>query len=116
MDATRSLGRDLTFEEWEYFEFRFGFIPEHNVQIPLPDASLYSPPKGKNGIPIALFDVGLRLTTIDFFNQIIREYRFSVRDLTHIAINKIVGFDLLCRALGRLPTVPNFKHFFNAST
>ena len=54
--------------------------------------------------------------TTDFFNLIIREYRFLVKELTPITINKIIGFELLCRALGRLPTVTAFKDFFNGST
>ncbi|CAI9300453.1 unnamed protein product [Lactuca saligna] len=56
MAATRSLGRDITTEEWESFEFQFGLVPEHIVQTPLPDSSLYSPSEGKFDIPIALFE------------------------------------------------------------
>ncbi|CAI9297291.1 unnamed protein product [Lactuca saligna] len=89
---------------------------EQGVQIPLPDASLYSPPKGKVIILIALFEAGLRFPTTYFFNLIIREYGFSVRELTPIAIKTIMGFELLCHALSLLPTVPTFKYFFNAST
>ena len=77
---------------------------------------LYIPPEGKVGILIALFEAGLRLPTTNFFNLIIHEYGFSVRELTLISINKVVGFELLCRALGCQPTVPAFKYFFNAST
>ncbi|CAI9281582.1 unnamed protein product [Lactuca saligna] len=116
MGTSHSLGRNFTAEEWKYFQFQFRFVPEHGVQIPLPDATLYSPPEGKVGIPITLLDVGLRLPTTDFFNLIIREYGFLVRELTPIAINKIVGFELLFRALGCLATIPAFKHFFNATT
>ncbi|CAI9285315.1 unnamed protein product [Lactuca saligna] len=107
---------DLIVEEWESFQFRFGFVAEYGVQIPLSDASLYSPPEGKFGIPIALFKAGICLPTTNFFNLIIREYGFSVREMTLISMNKIVGFELLCRALGRLPTILAFKYFFNAST
>ncbi|CAI9275930.1 unnamed protein product [Lactuca saligna] len=107
--TAHSLGRDHTTEEWESFQFRFGFVLEHGVQIPFLDASLYNPPEGKVSILIALFEAGLRLPTIDFFNLIIHECGFFVRDLTPIAINKIMGFELLCRALGRLPTVPAFN-------
>ncbi|CAI9289784.1 unnamed protein product [Lactuca saligna] len=113
MASDHPSGRDLTAEEWESFQFRFGLISEQGVQIPLPDASLYSPPDGKVGILIALSEAGLRLPTIDFFNLIICEYGFFVRELTPIAI---LGFELLCRALGRQPTVPTFKNSFNAST
>ncbi|CAH1416228.1 unnamed protein product [Lactuca virosa] len=126
MGTTRSLGRDLTTEEWESFEFRFRFVPEHGVQIPLLDASLYSPPEGKVGIPIALFEAGLRFPTTNLFNLIVREYGFSMRELTPIAINKIVCFELLCRALYKSPlfsgfimktkTLPTFPSYFSMGT
>ncbi|CAI9263255.1 unnamed protein product [Lactuca saligna] len=86
------------------------FFSKHGVQIPLPEASLYSPPKGIFVIPITLFEAAKRLPSTDFFNLIIWEYRFSVRELTAIAINKIVGFELICRALGGLPNVPAFNY------
>ncbi|CAI9296440.1 unnamed protein product [Lactuca saligna] len=86
------------------------------LPIPLPNACLYNPQEGKFGVPIALFEADLRFPTTDFFNSIIREYEFSVRELTPIVVNKIVGFELLCRALGHLSTIPAFKQFFNTST
>ncbi|CAI9283956.1 unnamed protein product [Lactuca saligna] len=116
MATARSLVRYHTTKELESFMFSIGFVPDHGIQIPLPDASLYSTPEGKVGIPITLFEAGLRSPTTDFFNLIIREYGFSVREMTLIAINKIVGFELLYRALGHQPTVPAFRYFFNAST
>ena len=76
MATSHSLGRNLTAEKWESFQFWFRFVPENGVQIHLPDASLYSPPEDKFGIPIALFEVGLLLPTTDFFNLIIQEYKF----------------------------------------
>ncbi|CAI9299511.1 unnamed protein product [Lactuca saligna] len=78
--------------------------------------SLYSPLEVKVEIPIALFEAGLHLPTTNFFNLIISEYGFSVRELTPIAINNIVGLELLYRAPRRQPIFPTFKHFFNAST
>ncbi|CAI9262989.1 unnamed protein product [Lactuca saligna] len=116
MATSHFLGRNITVEEWESIQFQFRVVPEHRVQIPFLDASLYSPPKDKFRIPIALFEAGLCLPTTDLFNLIIREYGFSVRELTPIAINKIVDFELLFRVVDRLPTIPAFKHFFNAST
>ncbi|CAI9263906.1 unnamed protein product [Lactuca saligna] len=113
--SAHPLGRELTAEEWESFQLRFGFVSEHGVQIPFPDASLYSPPEGKVSTLIALFEAGLCFPIMDFFNLSIREYGLSVMELTPITIYKIVGFELLCRALGHHQTVLMFKHFFNAS-
>ncbi|CAI9259200.1 unnamed protein product [Lactuca saligna] len=89
MDSSRSLGRNL---------------------------NVVDPSKGRVEISITLFVVGLRLPTTYFFKLDIREYGFFVRELTPIAINKKVGFKLLCRARGHQLTVLVFKHFFNAST
>ena len=53
MATARPFGRELTVEECESFQFQFGFVPERGFQIPLPNASLYSPPEVKVGILIA---------------------------------------------------------------
>ncbi|CAI9263030.1 unnamed protein product [Lactuca saligna] len=116
MVSAHPLGRELTFEELESFQFQFGFFPKHSVQIPLPNALLFSPPYGKVSIPISLFEVGLCLPTMDFFNLIIHEYGFSVTKQTLVSINEIVGYKLLYHALFHQSTVPAFKYFFNAST
>ncbi|CAI9259324.1 unnamed protein product [Lactuca saligna] len=80
----------------------------------MPNASLYSPPEGKVGILFTLFEAVPRLPNTDFCNLIIREYGFSMRELTPTIINKIMGFELLCCALGRLSTIPSCKDFFIA--
>ncbi|CAI9281482.1 unnamed protein product [Lactuca saligna] len=58
----------------------------------------------------------MHLPTTDFFNRIIREYGYSLRELARIAINKIMGFEALFRILCYFTTVSTFKYFFNAST
>ncbi|CAI9267942.1 unnamed protein product [Lactuca saligna] len=78
MASSHSLGRNLTAEEYESFQFRFGFVPEHDVQIPLSDVSPYSPPEGKFEILIVLFEIDLSFPTTEFFNLNIRENEFSV--------------------------------------
>ncbi|CAI9282249.1 unnamed protein product [Lactuca saligna] len=114
MASSRSMRRNL--KKWETFQFRFRFVPKHDVQILLSNASLYNPLEGNVGILIALFEAGLHFPTTNFFNLIMHEYGISVRELTPIAINKIVGFELLYRAIGCQLNVQAFKHFFNTST
>lgn len=50
-----------------------------------------------------IFEAGLWPPTTDFFDEIMHLYGFSVNDLTPNVINKIVGFEFGCRALGVLP-------------
>ncbi|CAI9280829.1 unnamed protein product [Lactuca saligna] len=116
MATARTLGRDLTTKERECFEFRFGFIPEHGVQISFPIASLYSPPEGKFGIPIALFEAHLHFSYhrfLQLYNPGIRVFSKGVEPYRY---KQYSLFEILCHALGHFPTVLAFKHFFNAST
>lgn len=70
---------------------------------PRKGALIFQPAKGKVGVPIPIIKAGLRLPTTDFFDKIMRQYDFSVDDLTPNVVNKIIGFELACGALGVLP-------------
>lgn len=48
--------------------------------------------------------------------EVMSEYGFSVDDLTPNAIHTIVGFELVCQALGVLPQLRAFQFFFSPST
>lgn len=74
------------------------------------------PLKVKVEVPIPIFETGLRLPTTNFFYGILRQYGFSVDDLTPNTINNIMGFELACRDLGVLPQFWAFKSYFNSST
>lgn len=66
-------------------------------------ATIHQPPLGKVGVSVPIFEAVLRLSTTDFFDEIMCFYGFSVDDLTPNAINKIIGFKLACRGLGVFP-------------
>ena len=95
---------------------QFGFLLEHGVMIPVKGSSIYDYSRGKVEVPVPLFEVVLRLPTSDFFDMIVHHYDFSVDELTLSAVNKIVGFKLICRSLGCIPTFCVFSYFFCAST
>lgn len=65
---------------------------------------------------MSIFEAVLRLLISDFFDEVMHEYGFSVDDLTPNTVNKIVGFELNCQALGILPQLRDFQTFFNSST
>lgn len=81
------------------YKARFDFFPEHGVQYPKKGAIISRPQEGKVRVPNPIFKVGLRLPTVDFFDDIMCKYGLSMDNLTPNIVNKIVGFELACRAL-----------------
>ena len=77
---------------------------------------MYDRPPGKVGVPIPSFEEGLRLPTSDFSDMIVQHYGFTVNELTSSAVNKIIGFELICRSLGRVSTFWVFSFFFCSTT
>lgn len=65
---------------------------------------------------MSIFEAGLQLSISDFFYEVMRGYGFSKDDLTPNVVNKIVGFELACQALGVLPQFRAFQFFCNSST
>lgn len=73
------------------------------MQFPRKGAVIFQPLPGKVRVSILIFESGLCLPTSDFFDQIMQEYAISMDNLTPNAMNKIVGFELACRAIGVIP-------------
>lgn len=86
------------------------------MEYPRKGITISDPPEGKVLVPILIFKVGMRLPTMDFFDEIVCQYGFREDGLTLNAVNRIVGFELVCRDLGVLLQFQNFKDFFNSST
>lgn len=86
------------------------------MEYPQKGIIISRPLEGKVEVPILIFEAVLRLPMIDFFNEIVHKYDFSVKHLTPNAINKIVGFEMACRDLGVILPMWSFKYFFNSSS
>lgn len=63
---------------------------------------------------MSIFEVGLWLLISDFIDEVMCEYGFSVDNLTHNTVNKIVRFELACQAMGVLPQFQAHQDFFNS--
>lgn len=113
---TSDTGIDPMPNEFYSLQARFGFLPKHGAQYPPRGVHLSHSSEGKVGVTIPTFDVGLQLPTIEFFDEIMSQYGFSIDDMTPNVINKIVGFEMACRTLGVVPQFWDFKYFFNSST
>ncbi len=107
---------DPTPDQFKELQDRYGFLPNHGVQFPLPGSSISLPPSGKLGVHRKVFDAGFRLPITDFQRDILMQYGANVQFLSPNAVNKMVGFEMLCRALGFLSDVRLFKHFFKFSS
>ncbi len=102
--------------EFKKLQDRYGFLPTHGVQIPVAGSVMNLPPVGKVGIPLKVFDAGFRLPITIFQRDVLAHYGASIQFLSPNAINKMVGFEMLCRSLGFLPDIYLFKHFFKFSS
>ena len=107
---------DPSSAKFKRLQDRYGFLPTHGVQIPVAGSVMNLPPVGKVGIPLKVFDAGFRLPITNFQRDILARYGASIQFLSPNAINKMVGFEMLCRSLGFLPDIYLFKHFFKFSS
>lgn len=56
----------------------------------------YQPPKGKVWILVSFFEARLCFSVLDLFDEVMREYGFSIHNITPNVVNITVGFDLVC--------------------
>lgn len=45
---------------------------------------------------MSIFETRLRLLVSNFFDEVMREYGFSIHNITPNVVNITVGFDLVC--------------------
>lgn len=71
-----------TFGEFETLQTRFAFFPKNGAQYPRKGVIISRQSEGKVRVLIAISEAGLRLSTTDFFDVIMRQYGVPVDDLT----------------------------------
>lgn len=82
------------------------------VEFPSPDSMILSPPPGKVGVYLKTFDTRFHLPLLDIQEEILQKVGCSVQMLTPNVINKVVAFEMICRANGLLSDYFVFKCFF----
>lgn len=109
-------GRVPTAEGFQFLQDRFGFLPKHGMMISARyDRFGYRSTtilKGKWGFRFLCSKRGCACQPLVFFDMIVHHYDVSVDELTPSTVNKIVGFELICRSLGYIPTFWVFSYFF----
>ncbi|CAI9279071.1 unnamed protein product [Lactuca saligna] len=101
--------------EIELLRDTHGFSPTDNMELPIANSMILSPPPEKVGIYFKTFDVGLRLPLTDFQDELLQKNRCSIKMLTLNAVNKMVAFKMFCWANNILPNSFVFKFFFWSS-
>ncbi|CAI9289158.1 unnamed protein product [Lactuca saligna] len=85
-----------------------------NVQRGVPIARFFYhiPPPGKVGIYHKTLDAGIRLPLTEFQEEVLQKDGCSVQMQTLNVVNKVVAFEMICRANDYLPDYFMFKYFF----
>lgn len=70
------------------------------------------PPQGMVALYTYYFKAGLRVPVCELVLRVLEFYQIHITQLTPNAVGRIIGFEVLCRAEGRDPTIDTFRYFF----
>ncbi|CAI9287024.1 unnamed protein product [Lactuca saligna] len=101
--------------EYHQLEITSGLTSLEGVEFPSPGSSISSPTSGKIGVYLKTLDAGIRFHLTDFQEEVFQKDGCSLQMLTPNAVNKVVLFEMICRANGYLPYYFVFKFFFRFS-
>ncbi|CAI9274521.1 unnamed protein product [Lactuca saligna] len=93
----------------------YGLSSIDGVEFPSPKSMILSPPLGKVGIYLKTLENGLRLLLTKLQDEILQKNGCIIQMLTLNVINKVVAFEMICRATGLLHDYFVFKYFFRFS-
>ncbi|CAI9290865.1 unnamed protein product [Lactuca saligna] len=85
------------------------------VEFTSAGSSISPPPPGKVGGFLKTLDAGIRFPLTDFQEEVLQKDGYSLQMLTPNAVNKVVAFEMICRANGYVPDYFVFKFFFRFS-
>ncbi|CAI9297856.1 unnamed protein product [Lactuca saligna] len=97
--------------EYRQLEMTYGLSSLEGVEFPSPGSSISSPPPDKIGVYLKTLDAGICFPLTDFQEEVLQKDGCSLLMLTPNAVNKVVAFEMICRANGYLPDYFVFKFF-----
>ncbi|CAI9259936.1 unnamed protein product [Lactuca saligna] len=98
--------------EYRLLEITYGLTSLEGVEFPSRGSSISSPPSGKIGVYMKTLDAGIRFPLTDFQEKVFQKDGCSLQMLTPNAVNKVVVFEIICRANEYLPEYFVIKFFF----
>ncbi|CAI9295745.1 unnamed protein product [Lactuca saligna] len=100
--------------EYRKLEVMYGLSSLEGVEFPSAGSSISSPlpPSGKIGVFLKTLNAGIRLPLTDFQEEVLQKDGCSLQMLTPNVVNKVVAFEMICRANGYVLDYFVFKFFF----
>ncbi|KAL4582713.1 hypothetical protein LXL04_007272 [Taraxacum kok-saghyz] len=90
----------------------FKISPTLQLMIPAPNQTIKTPPEGFVGIYQQFLKAGLRFPVFTFLKTVLQHYNLHIAQLAPNSFRKIISFVMLSRALGVVPSLTLFRHFF----
>lgn len=82
------------------------------VSVPKDDERARYPPNGIVALYVDYLRAGLRVPVCELVLRVLEYYKIHITQLTPNAVGRIIGFEVLCRAEGKDPTIETFRYFF----
>ncbi|KAL4568738.1 hypothetical protein LXL04_024353 [Taraxacum kok-saghyz] len=90
----------------------FKIDPSLQLVFPTSGQTIKTPPEGFVCIYHQFLKAGLRFPVFDFLKTVLSHYNLHIAQLTPKSFRKIICFVMLSRALGVLPSLTVFRHFY----
>lgn len=82
------------------------------VSVPKDEEQARYPPKDMVAVYVDYFKTGLWMLVCELVPRVLEYYWIHLTQLKPNVIGRIIGFEILCRAEGRDPTIDVFRYFF----
>lgn len=82
------------------------------MSVPKDNERARYPPKDMVAVYVDYFKVGLRVPVCELLPRVLEYYGVHIIQLTLNAIGRIIGFEILCLAEDRDPSINLFRYYF----
>ncbi|GKE11202.1 hypothetical protein Tco_1414753 [Tanacetum coccineum] len=107
----------LTQRELDLFCSTYNIPSELRPELPDQNSTIKNSPDGKIGMYIRFIEfANYRILLSKFLLCVLEYYQISLSQLSVIGAAKVGHFEIMCHALGRIPTVGTFRRFYVNST
>lgn len=106
----------LTQEEVNSFCEEWGIDQAFHPIAPAADATIFDMPAGKIGVYTRWFDfANIRFPLSRFLLTVLQYYQVHISQISPVGLVKVSSFEIHCRALDGIPTLPLFRKFYTLS-
>ncbi|GJR72388.1 hypothetical protein Tco_0084753 [Tanacetum coccineum] len=103
----------LTQRELDLHCLTYNILAELRPEVPDRNSTIKDSPEGKIGMYTRLIEfANYRIRLSKFLLCVIEYYQINLSQLSVIGAAKVSHFEIMCHALGRIPTVGTFRRFY----